>query len=117
MDPVTLAYPVEQRTDLTQIPAALSELWHVIVQHPGTSAIVVAIVLPVWLIYTVWAYRWSKRQPREPKDERATLTGAAQVLSFKKTRGEAWNAGYLFLPAWLVREPKKMRRYWCLIKQ
>ena len=112
MDPVNLAYPVEQRIDLTQIPGALAELWRLVVHYPVVSAGVVG----VWLIYTVWAFRWSKRQPREPTDEKATLRGTAQVLSFKKTRGEAWNAGYLFLPAVYVREPRKRRRYWCIIK-
>lgn len=109
---VNVAYPVEQRIDVSQIPAALSALWHLIIRYPVASAIVVA----AWALYSVWAFRWSKRQPHEPKDERATLRGTAQVLSFKKTRGEAWNAGYLFLPVWVVREPRKTRRYWCIIK-
>ena len=112
MDPVNLTYPVEQRIDLSQIPPALSFLWHLVIHHPVVSAIVVG----AWVLYSVWAYKWSKRQPHEPKDERATLRGTAQVLSFKKTRGEAWNAGYLFLPAVYVREPRKRRRYWCIIK-
>jgi hypothetical protein len=112
MDPVNLAYPVEQRIDLSQIPPALSFLWHLVIHHPVVSAIVVG----AWALYSVWAYKWSKRQPHEPKDERATLRGTAQVLSFKKTRGEAWNAGYLFLPAYMVREPRKTRRYLCIIK-
>ena len=112
MNPVNLAYPVEQRIDLSQIPAGLSALWHLIVRYPLVSAIVVG----AWVLYSVWAFRWSKRQPHEPKDERATVRGTAQVLSFKKTRGEAWNAGYLFLPAYMVREPRKTRRYMCIIK-
>jgi len=101
MDQVNVAYPVEQRIDVTQIPGALAELWRLIVHYPVPSAIVVG----VWLLYTVWAIRWSKRQPREPKSERATLRGTAQVLSFKKTRGEAWNVGYLCIIELAVHIP------------
>src|SRR6516165_6504465 len=66
MDQVNVAYPVEQRIDVTQIPGALAELWRLIVHYPVPSAIVVG----VWLLYTVWAIRWSKRQPREPRKRR-----------------------------------------------
>jgi hypothetical protein len=53
------------------------------VHHPVVSIAIFA----VWAIYTVWAYKWSKRQPREPADEKATLQGTAEVLSFKQTKG------------------------------
>jgi hypothetical protein len=62
--------------------AAIASAWRWSVHHP----VVILALVAVWALYGVWAYKWSKRQPREPADEKATLRGTAQVLSFKQTK-------------------------------
>jgi hypothetical protein len=81
MDPVNLAYPVEQRSGSGDLIGGLAWLWHLVVNHPVVSAIVVG----AWVIYSVIVLRWMKRHPWEPTVERATLSGTAQVLSLKTT--------------------------------
>jgi hypothetical protein len=69
------------------------------------------------------AYKWSKRQPREPADEKATLHGTAQVLTFKQTKvmdSETASAldGFAFRRNLLGRLTKvgKNAKYVCNIK-
>jgi hypothetical protein len=104
--------------DLSGVPGAIATAWRWAVHHPIVSIAVVA----AWAIYAVWAYRWSKRQPHEPKAEKATLRGTAQVLSFKQTKGMDWDSAIdveLYGKRNLLgrkREAAKNYKYWCIIK-
>ena len=77
--------------------------------HVVPVAIVVGV--GIWAIYFAWSYRWSKRQPREPSDESATLRGTARVLSFKKT-----GAARLVDMGPQGVTNKKKAHYYCIMK-
>src|ERR1700742_5152732 len=109
MKQVTLAYG----RDWSGFPGAVASLWRWAVHHP----VVVLAIVAALAIYGVWAYKWSKRQAREPSADKATVRGTAQVLSFKQTKAVAWNdpnvihtelTGYYY--------PSKNQRYWCAIR-
>jgi hypothetical protein len=108
MDPVNLGYPVEQS----------GQNWQPLIDLIRHYAVPIAIGVGAWVIVCVIAYRWTKRQPHEPTDERATLRGTAQVLSFKKTRGTDWASirWYPTVTGGIGAKPKRNARYWCIIK-
>ena len=88
MDQVNLVYPAEQ---ICTSPACrlLGVVWNLAVKYPLPIGIVAGIVVIVFVILYRWANRKPdevNRQPDEPPVERPTLTGTAQVLSFKNTR-------------------------------
>ena len=69
--------------------ALLGFVWGLVVKYPVPIGIVAGIVVIVFVILYRWANRKPdevNRQPDEPPVERPTLTGTAQVLSFKNTR-------------------------------
>jgi len=101
-----------------QILAGLAAAWRWAVHHP----VVVIAILAAWALITVWGYKYSMRQPREPADEKATLQGTAQVLSFKQTKATDWhsaiemeNSGRRDLLG-RKTEAAKNARYVCVIK-
>ncbi len=102
MDPVNLAYPVEQS----------GGTWQPVVDFIGHHHVVLLVIALVagWLIYNAWRHPWTdfRSLAREPSDERATLSGSAQVLSFKKTGATELKAlGY---------RPTRNTRYVCKIE-
>jgi hypothetical protein len=96
----------------------LASAWSWVVHHP----VVAVALLAAWALYTVWAFKWSKRQPREPSVGKATLHGTAQVLSFKQTKGmdshSASEVEYYGQRNLLGRKTKAARNahYYCKIK-
>ena len=92
----------------------LASFWRWAVHHP----VVVLAIVAAWAIYSVWGYRWSKRQAREPAIGKATLRGTAQVLSCKQTRGMDWTsfARYGDFYGSPSRKNKPKVRYWCIVK-
>jgi hypothetical protein len=74
--------------DLRHVFGGIASAWRWAVHHP----VVLIAVVAAWALYTAWAYKWSKRQPREPADEKATLHGTAQVQSFKQTKATDWHS-------------------------
>jgi hypothetical protein len=77
MDPVILAYPVEQTTS-AKFRSLVDFIEHFAHDHPVQFAIVVGMVVIGVAPFFVWAHRFMKRA--EPR-------GTAQVLSFVKIRG------------------------------
>ena len=77
MDPVNLAYPVEQTTS-AKFRSLIDFIEHFAHDHPVQFAIVVGMVVIGVAPFFVWAHRFVKRA--EPR-------GTAQVLSFVKIRG------------------------------
>lgn len=112
MDHVNLAYTVEQSGGNWQ------PLLDLVRHHVVPFGIVVGVGVSV--IWWVLAYRWTKRQPHEPKVERATLRGTAQVLSFKEGHAD-WSYGEYrdyetsFNP-FRRRQIKRDLGHWCNIQ-
>jgi hypothetical protein len=117
MDLVNLTYLTAKSADTGQ---TLIDF----VRHHAILLTVLGIVvgIPLYAIYTVWAFRWSKRQPREPARKDATLVGTGKVLSFKKTNGLDWSEGSrdymnaLDYDGWASRREKRNARYYCKIE-
>ena len=107
-----------EQVDYKGALAAVASAARWAVHHP----VVLIAIVAVWAMYTVWAYKWSKRQPHEPTEEKATLQGTAEVLSFKQTKGmDVHSAVAVDLSGHrdlIGRKTKAARnaRYWCTIK-
>ena len=102
MEPVNLAYPVEQS----------GGAWQSVLDFIGHHHVVLLVIALVagWLIYNAWRHPWTdfRSLAHEPPDERATLRGSAQVLSFKKTGATEFRSlGYI---------PTRNTRYICKIE-
>jgi hypothetical protein len=107
MDTVNLA----RGADWSGLPGAVASLWRWAVQHP----LVVLAIVAALAIYSVWAYRWSKRQAHEPSADKATLRGTARVLAFKQTKAmtnsQAISSELTGYSHWDKSSP-----YWCKIR-
>jgi hypothetical protein len=112
--------PANRAVLLAESAQSWQPLIHFVQHHAVLLAIVVGV--PLFAIYSVWAFRWSKRQPREPARKDATLVGTGKILSFKKTNGMDWSAGSrdymnaVEYGGWASRKEKRNARYYCKIE-